>query len=70
MSSIWTCAKHLTLSHTTSLTPSWRDMDLLEGPLGALGIGWMVTLKELLNVQMETSDEWRSSGVGIETDAV
>ena len=26
--------KHLTLSHTTSLSLNWRDMDLTDGPLG------------------------------------
>ncbi|KAJ7404828.1 hypothetical protein BTVI_70993 [Pitangus sulphuratus] len=32
-SSTWTCAKRLTLSHTTSLSPNCRDMDLMDGPL-------------------------------------
>ncbi|GAB0179362.1 mitochondrial enolase superfamily member 1 [Grus japonensis] len=32
-SSTWTCAKHLTLSHTRSLSLNWRDMDLMDGPL-------------------------------------
>ncbi|GAB0186117.1 hypothetical protein GRJ2_001077000 [Grus japonensis] len=32
-SSIWTCAKHLTLSCTTSLSLNWRYMDLMGGPL-------------------------------------
>ncbi|KAJ7413921.1 hypothetical protein WISP_87622 [Willisornis vidua] len=31
--STWTYAKRLTLSHTTSLSPNWRDMDLMDGPL-------------------------------------
>lgn len=30
----WSCAKHLTLSHTTSLSLNWRNMDLTDGPLG------------------------------------
>ncbi|GAB0177363.1 mitochondrial enolase superfamily member 1 [Grus japonensis] len=30
MSSTWICAKHLTLSHTTSLSLNWRDMDLMD----------------------------------------
>ncbi|GAB0184262.1 CLIP-associating protein 2 [Grus japonensis] len=30
----WTCARHLTLSRTTSLSLNWRDMDLMDGPLG------------------------------------
>ncbi|GAB0191261.1 mitochondrial enolase superfamily member 1 [Grus japonensis] len=30
----WTCAKHLTLSCTTSLSLNWKDMDLTDGPLG------------------------------------
>lgn len=29
------CAKHLTLFHTSSLSPDWRDMYLMDGPLGA-----------------------------------
>jgi len=33
VSSVWTCAKHLTLSLTTSLSLKWRDMDLTYGPL-------------------------------------
>jgi len=33
-SSTWTCAKHLTLSCTTSLSLKWRDMDLMDAPLG------------------------------------
>ncbi|KAJ7400235.1 rna-directed dna polymerase from mobile element jockey-like [Pitangus sulphuratus] len=28
MSAIWNCTKHLTLSHMTSLSLSWRDVDL------------------------------------------
>jgi len=47
MSSIWTWAKHLTLSHTTSLSLNWRDMHLTDGPFGEEGIGCTVTLKEL-----------------------
>ncbi|GAB0179302.1 mitochondrial enolase superfamily member 1 [Grus japonensis] len=34
MPSTWTCAKHLTLSRTTSLSLNWRDVDLMGGPLG------------------------------------
>ena len=30
-SSTWTCAKHLILSHTTSLSLKWKDMDLMGG---------------------------------------
>ncbi|GAB0179079.1 mitochondrial enolase superfamily member 1 [Grus japonensis] len=33
-SSAWTCARHLTLSRMTSLSLNWRDMDLMDGPLG------------------------------------
>ncbi|GAB0204760.1 mitochondrial enolase superfamily member 1 [Grus japonensis] len=33
-SSTWTCARHLTLSHTTSLCLNWKDMDSMDGPLG------------------------------------
>ncbi|GAB0183090.1 mitochondrial enolase superfamily member 1 [Grus japonensis] len=33
-SSTWTCARHLTLSRTTSLSLNWRDMDSMDGPLG------------------------------------
>ncbi|GAB0204767.1 mitochondrial enolase superfamily member 1 [Grus japonensis] len=29
----WTFARHLTLSHTTSLSLNWRDMDSMDGPL-------------------------------------
>lgn len=29
--STWTCAKHLTLSHVTSLSLNWRDMDMMDG---------------------------------------
>ncbi|GAB0178860.1 mitochondrial enolase superfamily member 1 [Grus japonensis] len=28
------CARHLTLSHTTPLSLNWRDMDSIDGPLG------------------------------------
>ncbi|GAB0175490.1 mitochondrial enolase superfamily member 1 [Grus japonensis] len=30
----WTCAKHLTLSRMISLSLNWRDVDLMDGPLG------------------------------------
>ena len=30
---IWTCARHLTLSHMTSLSLNWRHMDSTDGPL-------------------------------------
>jgi len=66
MSSTWTCAK-------TSFSLKLRDMGLTDGPLSGEGIGWTVTLKECgqwLNVQVETSDEWPSSGVGTWTGAV
>ena len=33
-SSTWTCAKHLILSRTTSLSLQGRDMDLTGGPFG------------------------------------
>jgi len=33
MSSTWTCAKHLTLSFTTSLSLNWTQKDLMDGPL-------------------------------------
>jgi len=33
VSSTWTCEKHLTLSHTTSLFLNWRDVDLTDGPV-------------------------------------
>jgi len=33
MSSIWTCAKHLMVSHMTSLSLNWRVMDLMDGTL-------------------------------------
>lgn len=45
-----TCAKHLTLCHMISLSLSWRVMDLTHGPLGGLGIVWMVTLRPAVNV--------------------
>jgi len=35
MSSTWTCVKHLMLSHTTSWSPNWRKMDVMDGPLSA-----------------------------------
>jgi len=31
-SSTWTCAKHFTLFHMTSLSLNWRDMDSTDGP--------------------------------------
>jgi len=34
ISSAWTSAKYLILSHTTSLSLKWGDMDLMGGPLG------------------------------------
>ena len=43
----WTGAKHLALSPMTSLSLSWRGVDLMDGALSGEGIGWMVTLKEL-----------------------
>lgn len=33
VSPAWTCAKCSTPSHTTSLSPDWRDRDLMNGPL-------------------------------------
>jgi len=33
VSPTWTCANHLTLSHVTSLSLNWRDVDLTDGPL-------------------------------------
>ncbi|PKU40163.1 hypothetical protein llap_9534 [Limosa lapponica baueri] len=33
-SSIWTYAKHLTLSCMTSWSLNWKGMDLMDGPLG------------------------------------
>ena len=47
MSSAWNWAKHLTLSHVTTLSLNWRDMDLTDGPPNGKGFGWMVAVKEL-----------------------
>jgi len=46
-SSAWTHARHLTLSHTTSLCLNWGEMDLTDAPLSGYGIGLLVTLKGL-----------------------
>ena len=60
LSSTWTCAKHLTLSRTTSLSTNWRDMDLTDGPLGGKGIGWMGTLKDLWSTaQCSSGHQWQ-----------
>lgn len=62
---IWTRAKRLTLSHTTSLSLNWRDVDLPNRALGGWGIGWMSHSKgcgQWLNVQAETSDQWYPQG--------
>lgn len=40
-------AEHLVLPCMASLSVTWRDMDLTEGPLGGYGIVWMSTCKEL-----------------------
>lgn len=34
-------------SHTTSLSPNWREMDLKGGLFTAQGIGWIATSWEL-----------------------
>jgi len=47
MPSAWTCARHLVLLHTTSLTLKWKDMDLMDVPLGGEGMSWIVALKDL-----------------------
>lgn len=45
MPSACTCAKYLTLFSVTSSSPSWRDMELAEGPLDGKGVGWRLHLK-------------------------
>lgn len=30
----WACAKHLVLSHMATLSPNWKDMDVMVGPVG------------------------------------
>jgi len=58
MSSSWTCAKHLTVSHIIPLSLNWRYMDLMDGSLSGQGIGWMVILKELWsNVRCPGGDQ-------------
>jgi len=58
----------------------WLDLMVLEvfsnlnESMILSGIGWMVALTkscgQRLGVQVETSDEWHSSGAGIGTSAV
>lgn len=43
MSTTWTCAELVTLSLPL------KDMDLTHGPLSRQGIGWMVTLRVVVN---------------------
>ncbi|GAB0189940.1 hypothetical protein GRJ2_001459300 [Grus japonensis] len=63
MSSTWTCAKHSTLSHTTSLSLNWRHVDLMDGPLGGKGWSHSKRCSQWLDVQVEISDKQCSSGV-------
>jgi len=46
-SSTWICMKPLTLSHTTSLSLNWKEMDLKGRLSSGLGIGWKVAAKGL-----------------------
>jgi len=60
MSPTWTCAKRLTLSCMTSLLPNWRKIDLMNSE----------SCSQQLNIQVETGDEWCSSGISAGTSAI
>lgn len=62
MSSTWTCAKHLTTSHETTLSVEWADMDLMGGHLDKEAAGWSQTGGQQLSVQVEGRDRQLSSG--------
>lgn len=69
MSPNWTYAKLCTLFHTTSLSLHWRH-GFDRRVTGWIWIDGRLALKNCskqLNVQVETSDKCRSSGVGIGT---
>lgn len=52
--SAWTHRKGLILSCMTSLSPNWRDMGLMDGPLTAKITGWMATHRVVLNASLST----------------
>ena len=61
MSSTQVCAKFSTLSCTTSLSPIFRDMDLMDEALG--GSSHSKSCSQQLTIHVENSDDWYSSGV-------
>lgn len=49
MSSTWTSLRPSTQSHTTSLSPNHKDMDLKGGLFSGYGISWTDAAKVVVN---------------------
>lgn len=71
-SSTWTCIKHLTTTHRTSLSRLQSHGFDRSATQSELGFGWMVALKDLslFSVQLKSSHGWHSSGVSTGTTTV
>lgn len=63
---LWTCAKHLTLSHMISLSLKWRDINLMGRSVSGQRIVCIVSLKELWS--MGLMSKWGSVTGGIPWD--
>lgn len=67
MLSSWTCAKSLTLIHTTFWLPNWRKIDLMDGPLTGQGIG-RTMLFNILVGDMDSEIECTFSRFAVDTE--
>lgn len=58
MSSTWTSLRPSTQSHTTSLSPNHKDMDLKGGLFSGYGISWTDAAKVVVNSSV-SGEGWR-----------